>query len=93
MMYNVDEQKGLIQRIDRVEEKVDNIEAKVGELLVQGQVTQEGVTEMGEEIKSQRDHFKFLRDALKSEMVLYKRLFLVGGCVLALLLLWVIIRI
>ena len=93
MLYNADEQNGLIQRIDRVEEKVDNIEAKVGELLEQGQVTQEGVSEMGEEIKSQRDHFKFLRDALKSEMVLYKRLFLVGGFVLAFLLLWVIIRI
>lgn len=92
-MYNVDEQKGLIQRIDRVEEKVDSIEAKVGELLEQGQVTQENVGEMGEEIKSQRDHFKFLRDALKSEMVMYKRIFLVGGCVLALLLLWIIIRI
>jgi len=92
-MYNVEEQKGLIQRIDRVEEKVDNIEAKVGELLEQGQVTQESVEGMGEEIKSQRDHFRFLRDALKSEMVLYKRIFIIGGGVLALLLLWVIIRI
>lgn len=93
MMYDVEEQKGLIQRIDRVEEKVDNIEGKVNELLEQGQVTQETVEGMGDEIKSQRDHFKFLRDALKSEMILYKRIFIVGGCILAFLLLWIIIRI
>jgi len=92
-MYNVEEQQGLIQRIDRVEEKVDNIEAKGGELLEQGQVTQESVGDMGDEIKSQRDHFKFLRDALKGEMIIYKRIFIVGGCILAFLLLWVIIRI
>ena len=92
-MYSNDDQKGLIQRIDRVEEKVDNIEAKVGELLEQGQVTQECVDEMGGDLKEQKDHFKFLRDALKNEMVLYKRIFMVGGCVFAVLLLWIVLRI
>ena len=58
-MYN-DEQKGLLKRIDRVEEKVDNIEGKVNELLEQGQVTQETVEDMGEDLKAQKDHFKFL---------------------------------
>jgi len=91
-MYD-DEQKKLIQRIDRVEEKVDHIESAVNELLVQGQVTQETVGEMGTDLKDQRDHFKFLRDMLNKEMKLYKRLFVVGGLVLAFLLLWVIIRI
>lgn len=93
MMYSNDEQKGLIQRIDRLDEKVDNIEGKVNELLEQGQVTQETVSEMGDEIKNQRDHFRFIRDALKNEMILYKRIFIVGGCILAFLLLWIIIRI
>jgi len=92
-MYSQEEQKGLLKRIDRVEEKVDNIEAKVGELLEQGQMTQESVQDMGEEMKSQRDLFKFLRETLNKEMKLYKRLFLIGGCLLALLLLWIIIRI
>ena len=92
-MYNVEEQQGLIQRIDRVEEKVDNIEAKVGELLEQGQVTQETVEVMGTDLKDQRDHFKFLRDALKNEMKLYKRIFIGGGCVFAIILFWVIVRI
>ena len=93
MFSNVEEQQGLIQRIDRVEEKVDSIESKVGELLEQGQITQENVGEMSEEIKSQRDHFKFIRDALQGEIVLYKRVFVVGGCVLFIFLLWIIIRI
>ena len=93
MFSNVEEQQGLIKRIDRVEEKVDNIESKVGELLELGQVTQESVGEMNEEIKNQRDHFKFIRDALQGEIVLYKRVFVVGGCVLFIFLLWIIIRI
>ena len=93
MMYNDDEQNGLIQRIDRVEEKVDNIEAAVGELLEQGAVTQESVDGMSDDLRAQKDHFRFLKDALRTEMVLYKRLFLVGGCVLAILLFWIILRI
>jgi len=92
-MYNDDESNGLIQRIDRVEEKVDSIETKVGELLEQGAMTQESVEVMGEDLKSQRDHFKFLKDALKLEMVLYKRIFLAGGFVLAFVLFWIILRI
>ena len=93
MMYSDPETKGLIQRIDKVEQKVDNIEAKVGELLEQGQVTQETVEVMGSDLKDQKDHFRFLRDALKNEMKLYKRIFIVGGCVLAILLFWIILRI
>ena len=93
MMYSNDEQNGLIQRIDRVESKVDNIEAKVGELLEQGAVTQESVEGIGTDLKDQKDHFKFLRDTLKSEMKLYKRIFFAGGLILALLLLWIILRI
>ena len=92
-MYSDPETKGLIQRIDKVEQKVDNIEAKVGELLEQGQVTQETVEVMGSDLKDQKDHFRFLRDALKNEMKLYKRIFIVGGCVLAILLFWIILRI
>ena len=92
-MYNVEEQNGLIQRIDRVEEKVDNIEAKVGELLEQGAVTQESVDVIGTDLKDQKDHFKFLRDALKNEMVIYKRIFIIGGGVLAIALFWIILRI
>jgi len=93
MMFDEEQQNGLIQRIDRVEEKVDNIETKVGELLEQGQVTQESVGEMNEDLKAQKDHFKFLRDALKSEMKLYKRIFLIGGTILGIVLLWIIIKI
>jgi len=92
-MFDEEQQNGLIQRIDRVEEKVDNIETKVGELLEQGQVTQESVGEMNEDLKAQKDHFKFLRDALKSEMKLYKRIFLIGGTILGIVLLWIIIKI
>lgn len=94
MMYSVvEETNGLIQRIDRVEEKVDNIEAKVGELLEQGAVTQESVDVIGTDLKDQKDHFKFLRDALKNEMVIYKRIFIIGGGVLAIALFWIILRI
>ena len=92
-MQHLEEEKNLIQRIDRVEEKVDTIGNKVDQIIEQGQATHEHVEDISTDLKAQKDHFHFLREKIKSEIVVYKRIFLGGGVILAFLLFWIILKI
>ena len=82
----------LINRIDRVENKINRIEDKVSALLEQGEVTQENVTTLTDSLHEQRDHFKFMRQALIDELSKYRRVFALGSLVLVCCLMWILLR-
>ena len=82
----------LIDRLGRVESKVDTIEDKVNVLLEQGEVTQENVSALTDSLHEQRDHFQLMRQALTNELSKYRRVFGIGSFVLVLFLMWILLR-
>jgi predicted nuclease with TOPRIM domain len=89
---SIDDRSRLIKRVERIEEKVDGIENKVGELLEQGAVTQENVEGLTGELRDQKDHFSYLKNIMKDELKYYRRVFAIGSVILMLILLWIVLR-
>ena len=92
MLGVADDTFDLITRIERVEDKVTNIEEKVSLLLEQGEVTQETVSALSESIDEQRDHFRYMKQTLLDELSKYQRIFMIGSIVLVIILMLILLR-
>ena len=92
-MHHEFETVSLINRLERVEVKVGNIEDKINVLLEQGEVTQENVSALTDTLHEQRDHFHIMRQTLVSELSKYRRVFGIGSLGLVVLLMWILLRI
>tara|TARA_B110001452_G_C14800344_1_gene279274 strand:+ start:148 stop:426 length:279 start_codon:yes stop_codon:yes gene_type:complete len=92
-MELIDEKKRFIDRLENVELKVDIIADKVDHLVEMGSVTAENVQEITDQLHDQKDYYSQMRKAMGDEVVFYRKVFIAASIVLAVFLLYIMLRI
>jgi len=89
----IKENEQILHRLDTVELKVDRLDTKIDNLSEAHVETLETVGLLGKEFADAKDHYAFMRRKLNGEIYGYRRAYVIGVALIALLLLYIISQI